>query len=210
MHARVEHLLSLRDGEPVDAAVRAHVDGCAQCATALAETATLRARLKALPPVQPAADWTAVRDRLAARELAADRRGRYARLATVASVAVIACALAWRFADAPIEASHDVVAAAAPLTAEQAIAVDRVVQLQSRSAALEDLLVALGERPAVERAGTSLPIGSLEAQVQWIDHQLSVGGEGDVVAAEQLWRDRVEAMDSLVRLRYVEAQSIAM
>ena len=29
-------------------------------------------------------------------------------------------------------------------------------------------------------------------------------------AAEQLWRERVEAMNSLVRLRYADAQRVAM
>jgi hypothetical protein len=56
-----------------------------------------------------------------------------------------------------------------------------------------------------------LPIDTLEAQVQWLDHQISVG-EGEIAPgpAEQLWRERVEAMNSLVRLRYVEAHRIDM
>jgi hypothetical protein len=63
----------------------------------------------------------------------------------------------------------------------------------------------------VERAGTSLPIDTLETQVQWLDHQLSAGvGELEPRSAEQLWRRRVEAMNSLVQLRYVEAQRIDM
>jgi hypothetical protein len=40
---------------------------------------------------------------------------------------------------------------------------------------------------------------------------LSVGdGELEPRSAEQLWRRRVEAMNSLVQLRYVEAQRIDM
>jgi len=31
-----------------------------------------------------------------------------------------------------------------------------------------------------------------------------------VPGTEHLWRDRVEVMDSLVRLRYVEAQYVAL
>jgi len=47
--------------------------------------------------------------------------------------------------------------------------------------------------------------------VQWIDHQISVAdGEIEPGSAEQLWRKRVGAMNSLVRLRYVEAQRIDM
>jgi hypothetical protein len=52
-----------------------------------------------------------------------------------------------------------------------------------------------------------LPIDSLESQVQWLDHQLSVAGSRLRGAqAEALWRDRVEVMNSLVQLRYVVAQ----
>jgi hypothetical protein len=60
----------------------------------------------------------------------------------------------------------------------------------------------------VQRAGTAMPIDTLEAQVQWIDHRISASG--DALEAEQLWRERVDAMNTLVRLRYVEAQPIAM
>ena len=57
------------------------------------------------------------------------------------------------------------------------------------------------------RAGTALPIESLEAQVQWLDHQLLLADAGEPAAdAERLWHDRVEVMSSLVQLRYVEAQ----
>jgi hypothetical protein len=64
----------------------------------------------------------------------------------------------------------------------------------------------------VERAGTSLPIETLEAQVQWLDHQLSFAGSTGAAApeAERLWRDRVEVMNSLLQLRYVEAQHVML
>ena len=44
MHARIDHLLSLRDGEPVDAAVRSHVESCSQCAEARRALETIRRR----------------------------------------------------------------------------------------------------------------------------------------------------------------------
>jgi hypothetical protein len=54
-----------------------------------------------------------------------------------------------------------------------------------------------------------VPIESLEAQVQWLDHQLTLAGATrQATETEQLWRDRVEAMNSLVQLRYVEAQQV--
>jgi hypothetical protein len=109
-------------------------------------------------------------------------------------------ALRWTDAPAPAESGP------APLIVLDTGSVD---QLRSRSQELEALLAALPERPAVARAGTSVPIESLEAHVQWLDHQLTLAGAaGQAAETERLWRDRVEAMNSLVQLRYVEAQQI--
>ena len=57
-----------------------------------------------------------------------------------------------------------------------------------------------------------MPIDTLQAQVQWVDHQLSVFGATDEAPAvtERLWRERVEIMNTLVQLRYVEAQRVAL
>ena len=210
MHARIEHLLSLRDGEPVDAAVRAHVVGCASCKAALGEASALRARLRALPAVEAgAAGWSDVQERRAARDAATRQRARVARVAVAASIAVIAVAVGWRVSESPEASRESVVAAVSPLTAEEAIALDRVAQLQVQSDALDEILGLLGNRPVVQRAGTTLPIDTLEAQVQWLDHRISNGGD-NARAAEQLWRERVATLSSLVRLRYVEAQGISM
>jgi hypothetical protein len=210
MHARLEHLLSLRDGEPVDARVRAHVDGCAACSATLDEAAALQARLRALPAVEAgAAGWSGVQERRANRAAATRRHARVARAAVAASIAVSAVAVGWRVSESPEATRESVVAAVSPLTAEEAIALDRVAQLQMQSEALDEVLGLLGNRPVVQRAGTTLPIDTLEAQVQWLDHRISSGG-GNAREAEQLWRERVATLDSLVRLRYVEAQGLAM
>jgi hypothetical protein len=168
--------------------------------------------LQSLPAAELRPDgWADVQSRLAARHAAMTRRAVAWRVAAAASVAVMAVTAAWRIGHLGLEHSRSVAAELTPLTAEQAVALDRVAQLRAQSAALEDMLSVIGERPAVQRAGTSVPIDSLEAQVQWLDHQLTVGqGEVEPAAVEQLWRQRVEVMNSLVRLRYVEAQRIDM
>ena len=62
MHARIDQLLNLRDGEPVDLAVRSHVESCTECAQAKAGIETMRRRLAALPAVDAPADgWARVR-----------------------------------------------------------------------------------------------------------------------------------------------------
>jgi len=204
MHARIDELLSLRDGATVDARVRAHVDQCGDCAAALAGTKSLRERLRALPPAPAlAADgWAELQGRLAVQAGRRRRLAQVAPFAAAASVAALALFATLRGFDAP---SHP---AAGP---EPLVVLDdeSVEELRARSQALDELLAAMPQRPAVARAGTSVPIETLEAEVQWLDHQLSLAGaEGRAIESEQLWRDRVEAMNSLVQLRYVEAQQV--
>jgi hypothetical protein len=175
-------------------------------------TMNLTDELRALPAAEPRRDgWADVQLRLAARTRMRARRRLGLQLAAAASVAIIAVTAAWRVGDLVTGHPGSMAVELTPLTAEQALALDRVVQLQTQSQALEEMLSVIGERPVVERAGTSVPIDSLESQVQWLDHQLSIGdGEIEPGSAEQLWRKRVEAMNSLVQLRYVEAQRIDM
>jgi len=169
-------------------------------------------RLRSLPAAAPRPDgWSDVQRRLTARRQAANRRYHAMRLAAAASVALVAVTATWRIGDISSERPGRAAARLQPLSAEQAMSIDRVARLQSQSRALDEVLGRLGARPVVERAGTSLPIDSLETQVQWLDHQLSaVVDEIEPRSAEQLWRRRVEAMNSLVQLRYVEAQRIDM
>ena len=173
---------------------------------------SLSDQLRSLPTAWPRLDgWADVQSRLAARKAARARRRLGLQLAAAASLAIIAVTAVWRVGDVVTEHPGSMAVELTPLTAEQALALDRVAQLQTQSQALDEMLSVIGERPVVERAGTSVPIDTLEAQVQWIDHQISVA-DGDIEpgSAEQLWRKRVGAMNSLVQLRYVEAQRIDM
>lgn len=172
----------------------------------------LTARLRALPAAEPVpGGWAAVQSRLAARQRAASHRTLVVRLATAASIALVAVAGTWRVTESVHERPAALAAQLTPLTAEEALTMDRIAQLRTQSNALEQMLAVIGERPVVERAGTALPIDTLEAQVQWIDHQISMGeGSSRPGSIEALWRQRVEAMNSLVQLRYVEAQRIDM
>ncbi len=207
MHARLDQLLSLRDGAPVAAEVREHVRDCAECAEQIAATMQLRDRLRALPVApEPAADaWSRLDARVKDVRRRRERIARLAPLAAVASVAALAVFAGLRWMEAGEGAKESGVAVAtagAPRDGELAA-------LQARSQVLEEVLAALPARPAVERAATSVPIDSLEAQVQWLDHQLTLAdADGRASQEQRLWRDRVEVMNSLVQLRYVEAQQL--
>lgn len=172
---------------------------------AVDEYLNITARLRALPQLPGDTDgWLAVRRKLEMEAARPRRQARIARFAAAVSIAALGLIAGLKLREAPPAAVTYPDAA----TVASAVAEDRIESLRVRSQALEELLAAMPSRPAVERAGTSLPIESLEAEVQWLDHQLTLAGSAAAPApeAERLWRDRVEAMNSLVQLRYVEAQ----
>jgi hypothetical protein len=149
--------------------------------------------------------WRAVQQKLQRREASAQRLQQAARWSMAASVVVLASVVALNVTQHRATSPAPAVAAvAAPQP------VDDIEQLRAQSVALEQLLAALPERPTVMRAETALPIDTLEAQVQWLDHQLSAGDDASPGDERQLWRERVEVMNSLVRLRYAEVQRVAM
>lgn len=169
----------------------------------LDELLSLRARLRALPAApdpQPGA-WPAIQARITRAQRGERRRARSAGLAAAASIAALGLFATMRLLESPVAPA----APAGPVVATAAA--DALAELRSRSQMLEATLAAMPARPAVERAATSVPIQSLEARVQWLDHEISVAdAQASAPEAVQLWRDRVEVMNSLVQLRFVEAQ----
>jgi hypothetical protein len=169
----------------------------------------IQARLRGLPPVDvPLAEgWSDVCRRVERTESTARNRRRLASFAAAASLASLALLVGLRLV--PDGGGQRAVDAG---TAAVSVAPDEVAELQDRSRVLEAVLAGLPDRPAVARAGTALPIDELQAQVQWIDHQLTLATATTVAdaASEQLWRERVATMNSLVQLRYLEAQRAAL
>jgi hypothetical protein len=82
----------------------------------------------------------------------------------------------------------------------------RVPELVAQSQHLEDLLQRLPERPRVERVSTAAMIDTIEDRIQWLDFQLSDAPDSGLneEQTQRLWRERVELMDSLVKVRYAE------
>lgn len=81
------------------------------------------------------------------------------------------------------------------------------MELVAQSQELEHLLQALPERPHIERVSTAATIDAIEQRIQWLDWQLSYAPDAGLSEeqARQLWRERVELMDSLVKVRYAQA-----
>jgi hypothetical protein len=203
MHARIDQLLSLRDGEPVDAEVRVHVQQCTHCLAEAALLAKTRSRLQELPTFAPPADrWPQIAAQAVARP---SRRVPLAIAAASATLIVGVLALI-----AIRDASYG------PLVAEKPFVEDRtpsatsdsdVQQLIAQSRELDALLQYLPDRPHVERVSLAATVDSIEERIQVLDWQLAYGSDAglDQRQAHRLWSERVELMDSLVKVRYAES-----
>ena len=206
MHASIDHLLSLRDGEPVDVATATHVEQCQHCSAELRKLRETRAQLQSLPQFDAPTSFQEIQ-RAMARPVAAPRRALSARL--VAGLAFVTLTtiffVALRDDTAPTVADRSVPPdeRATPLID---VGTARVPELVAQSRRLEELLQQLPERPRIERVSTAAMIDTIEERIQWLDFQLSDAPDSGLNErqTQRLWSERVELMDSLVKVRYAE------
>jgi hypothetical protein len=221
MQPRTEDLLTLRDGEPIDAALKARLRADPETARLLQHLAARRDALRALPPVLPGADVDA-RVLAAMRTAAGARNGRrpgriVAAVAGLAAAVLVAIALR----PSPVSGPELAVGAqgadrAAPARAESPAADDFQTEasapdylaLIEESARLERALSQLPAQRRVMTVGTAGTIAGLEDQIALIDAQLTVaagsGAQPEFRAA--LWRERVDVMSALVQVRYAQSK----
>jgi hypothetical protein len=205
MHARIDELLSLRDGDPVAASLVSHVESCPACALELAQLQRTQRQMRSLASfVPPAVD----RERIAVRvQPQPARHGRQFAFAAAAAVSVLAVAIGLVTRDeAPSVAGEPV--ATTGKNPPVAAPLDQLVE-QSRE--LDELLQYLPQRPSVERVAMAGTIDTLEQRIQWLDVQLSYAPDAGLseLQAYRLWRERVDLMDSLVKVRYAESSRLA-
>jgi hypothetical protein len=205
MHASIDHLLSLRDGQPVDGATAAHVEQCQRCSAELRKLREMQAKLQSLPALDAPSSFAEIQ-RAMARPTAPSRRALTARL--VAAFAFVM--LTSIFFVALRDETGSNVADVQP-TRQQESPIDvidraRVPELMAQSQQLEGLLQQLPERPRIERVSTAAMIDTIEDRIQWLDFQLSDAPDSGLNEEQtrRLWRERVELMDSLVKVRYAE------
>lgn len=183
MHASLENLLKLRDGE-ADETTRQHVAACPDCRAELDRLFTVRDRLQALPFAAPPADrWSEVQRRLRERRVKRGRAPLFVGLAAAASV-LLAVALVTRV-ESPVTTT------AIP---------DPLVQ---RSQQLERELRAMEQRGVLSGAEAQL-IAELEDRIAVVDLQLASGEVGPE-EADRLWQRRV---DLLMDLKAVKADEV--
>ncbi|HEY0939482.1 MAG TPA: hypothetical protein VGE08_05240 [Steroidobacter sp.] len=205
MHARIEHLLSLRDGEPVAANVSEHVKACSTCSDELQRLSSVRAEMQGLRQFEPPAmAWDRIQQAIPERR----PRLRWEKVGLAAAVTVAITLTAVAF----ITSNSDRSSAGAPAEVAEAEAPTQdanphLEELVAQSQRLEGLLRKLPERPRVERVSTAATIDTIEQRIQWLDFQLSTAPDQDLSEEQsrRLWRERVDLMDSLVKVRYAEA-----
>ena len=227
MHPSTEDLLSVRDGEPVDAEARAAIVGDAAHAREVERLREMRHALQALPELAPPdGAWA----RIEAIERETRARGytwrvRAAGVGVAAAVAVAAVlvigtpsrprggfepsdqqpALQTTAQDSSIIASPT---SFDPLVPGTRITPASYPALAQESARLDRMLRRLPYQRPMMSGETATTIVGLEERIALIDEQLTYGNARGVAQPERtaLWGERVELMNALVHVRYAQAQ----
>lgn len=216
MHAGTEQLLTIRDGGPVDATVAQHVNDCAQCADRLAGLTAMRDELRQLPQLEPpVGGWEALQSRLTRPPA---RRNGWLGAAVAAALGMIALAV-WQ-SDGVDEDSAPEARLAVETPVANPVADDpasnpgseagELDTLVSQSRRLEQVLRELNtSTPRVMDAGMAGTIADLQDGIAYIDYGLSYDDRLDQAQSEELWRQRVGLMNTLVQVRGAQLQQIS-
>jgi hypothetical protein len=208
MPERTEDLLSIRDGEPVDVTLLQRVLRDPRAREALREYSQTRRALRNLPPIAaPEHSWWRLRDAL---EVADQRRTRpWAQAIGLAIVVLLVALGAAEYVSLlPPDDAREANAVVSPFVTVSANGSRDVRELIAESVQLERILTAMPEQHGLMQAGTASTIVGLEDQIASIDAQLSLGAAAGIDAQhrEAMWRERVDLMNALVRVRYAHAQ----
>ena len=183
------------------------------CALTADEHDALKKGLNSLgETMPPRAVWERIREQAEAEGLlqqkSGARRRTWSRGTGVAAAALIAAVMLPGLLNQPTETFPVVPSELPSNTVATPLTTLQTLMVQSRQ--LETNLRALPDEPTVMRAGTMATISNLEDRIAAIDHQLN---DPDVQMSledrELFWRERVRLMNSLLQLRYAQAQRAA-
>jgi len=234
MHPSTEDLLSVRDGEPVAAEVRAAITGDVAQSREVERLRSARHALRGLPDVAPP---DGVWERISAveretRPRTAPWRKHAAGAGIAAAVAVLAIfvigspsrpagGLAPRHAipagDGLATSAEPfpstVVGADTPFDPDAGFVGGRIVPasypaLVQESARLDRALRRLPYQRPMMSAETATTIAGLEDRIALIDEQITYSNARGVPQPQRvaLWGERVDLMNALVHVRYAQAQ----
>jgi hypothetical protein len=204
MHASLEQLIGLRDEEPVSVEVQQHVRGCTHCAAALNGLLAAREGLTALAdPAPPADAWR----RIATASDRAARRRRWLPAAGLGLAATAAAAallvMGLHIKSTPVN-GNDLATNVSPNGDKPA----DVKQLMAQSRYLERAVLKLdghADDMAVS-ASTASTIAALEDRIALVDYEINseAGLSSDDPHVAQLWKQRVDLLQSLAAVRYAQ------
>jgi hypothetical protein len=231
MHPSTENLLSVRDGEPLDAVTSNVIAEDATLEREIERMRQVRQALRQLPELAPADDmW----QRIVAMEHETRPRSNAWRFAAGAGIAAAVAALAifiisspsrppGGIAPAAIPAderttstvpnpSSTVVGADTPFDPDRPF-VGRVVpasysELLQESARLDRALRRVPYQRPMMSGETATTIAGLEDRIALIDEQITYSNVRGVPQPQRvaLWGERVDLMNALVHVRYAQAQ----
>lgn len=202
MHASVEQLIALRDGQPLAAEAAAHVRACAECGQALQRLSDWRQRLRALPAFDaPENAWARVTGRLdRPAELSRARWLPAAGIGLAASLAAAVVLVAWHpwFPVNPV----------ATRTPGATVDSGRLAQLQAQSRYLENAVqfMNVDGNPSIVNAGSAATVAALEDRIALVDYAINSTATRPQATDQltQLWQQRVDLMQSLAAVRYAQ------
>jgi hypothetical protein len=235
MHPSTEDLLSVRDGEPVDAEVRAAITGDVAQSREVERLRSARHALRGLPDIAPP---DGVWERIAAAELETRPRStpwrKYAAgagiAAAVAVLAIFVIGSPPRPAGGPAprpaipagdglttdtggEPPSTVVGTDTPFDPDGLLVLGRIVPasypaLVEESERLDRVLRRLPRQRPMMSAETATTIAGLEDRIALIDEQITYSNARGVPQPQRvaLWGERVDLMNALVHVRYAQAQ----
>jgi hypothetical protein len=228
MHPGTEDLLSVRDGEPLDAVTSNVIADDPALELEIERLRRVQRALGQLPELRPADDmW----QRIEAVERETRPRNNARRLVAGAGIAAAVAALAILVissrpmgggaprtvsADTGLtanEPSSTVVGAETPFDADGPLVAGRIVPasypaLVQESARLDRVLRRLPHQRPMMSAETATTIAGLEDRIALIDEQITYSNARGVPQPQRdaLWGERVDLMNALVHVRYAQAQ----
>ena len=207
MHASVEQLIALRDGQPVAAEATVHARGCPECSRALLRLSAWRQRVRALPAFEaPEGGWGQVVARLESSDVI--RRSRWlpaAGVGLVASLVAAVALVAWHLPRPVLPAAASALNAAASAS--------MLSQLQAQSRYLESALRSMNvdSNQHIVNADTAATVAALEDRIALVDYAINQANTTPQPSRDltALWQQRVNLMQSLAAVRYAQVSTAA-
>lgn len=210
MHPSTEDLLTIRDGQPIDART---AEACVapEYEREIDRLHAVRTALRELPELAPPAGmWERI---VAAEQASRPRRGSRLKLVAGMSVAATLLAGGMLYLAAPHTPEPRALrtAAAPPAVPPVPVAEPPYASLVQESARLERLLGQIEYQRPLMSGATATTIVGLEDRIALIDEQLTYGAARGLQAPqrEALWGERVVLLDALVHVRYAQSQPTA-